>query len=57
MIPALRRERYVKLCEFKASLFYRVSFRPAKAMPRVPVSKTNKQTKYTKLKIVTEEDA
>jgi hypothetical protein len=38
----------VDLCEFKASLVYRTSFRTAKATQRNPVSKTNKQTKSFK---------
>ena len=39
------RQRQVDLCEFEASLLYRVSSRTARATQRSTVSKTNKQTK------------
>jgi hypothetical protein len=43
LIPALRRQRQVALCEFEASLVYRVSFRTAKAIQRNHVkAKQNK---------------
>jgi hypothetical protein len=38
-ISALRRQTQEDLCEFKASLVYRVSSRTAKATQRNPVSK------------------
>jgi hypothetical protein len=38
LIPALKRQGQGELCEFKASLVYRVSSRIAKATPRNPVS-------------------
>ena len=41
------RQRQASLCEFKASLVYRVSSRTARATQRDPVSKTNKQTELT----------
>ena len=41
-ISALRRQRQVDLCEFGASLVYRVSFRTVRATQRNPV--LNKQT-------------
>ena len=45
MTPALRRQRQAYLCEFKASLVYRISSRTAWATQRNPVSKSkNKQT-------------
>ena len=54
LIPALGRQRQVDLCEFEASLVYRVSSRTARATQRNPVSKTktnqptNKTNKQTK---------
>ena len=36
LIPALRRQRQVDLCEFKARLIYRVSFKIARATQRNP---------------------
>jgi hypothetical protein len=39
LIPALGRQRQVDLCEFKASLVYRVSVRTVRAAQRNPVSK------------------
>ena len=36
-------ERQMDLCEFKASLIYKVSFKTAKATQRNPVSKTKTQ--------------
>ena len=49
-LPALGRQKQADLCEFEASLIYRVSSRTARAIHRNPVSKkkqTNKQTKQT----------
>jgi hypothetical protein len=37
IIPALRRQRQADLCEFKASLVYRASFRTDKDTQRNPV--------------------
>ena len=45
LIPALGRQKQENLCEFEASLVYRVSSRTARATQRNPVS-TNKQTKH-----------
>ena len=45
LIPALRRLKQVDLCEFKASLVYRVSSRTARAIQRNPVSKKNQKKK------------
>jgi hypothetical protein len=47
LIPALKRQRQVKLCEFKANLIYSSSSRTVKDIQRNPVSskQTNKQTK------------
>jgi hypothetical protein len=39
LIPALGWQRQADLCEFKASLVYRVSSRTARATQRNPVSK------------------
>jgi hypothetical protein len=36
------RQRHVDLCEFEASLVYRVSSRTARATTRIPVSATTK---------------
>ena len=36
LIPALRRQRQVNLCEFEVSLVYRVSSRTAKAVTEKP---------------------
>ena len=48
-IPALRRQRQVDLCEFKASLIYRVSSRTgSKATERNPVSEKGIQNKRNK---------
>ena len=47
LIPALRKQRQMGLCEFEASLVYRASSRTVRATQRNPVSK-NKQTKKTK---------
>ena len=38
MHPALRRQRQVDLCEFEASLVYRVSSRTAEVTQRKPIS-------------------
>ena len=47
LIPALRKLRQAQqdLCEFKASLVYRVSFRKAMATQRNPVSKKPNKNK------------
>ena len=45
LIPALGTQRQADICEFEASLVYRVSSRAARATQRNPVSKTNKQNK------------
>ena len=42
LIPALRRQTQADLCEFEASLVYRVSSRTARAAQRNPVSATTK---------------
>ena len=41
LISALRRERQVDLCEFKASLVYKMSSRTARTQKN-PISKINK---------------
>jgi hypothetical protein len=50
LIPTLRRQRQVDLCEFKAkaSLVYRASSSTAKAIQRNPVSKKKKKKKKKK---------
>jgi predicted RNA-binding protein YlxR (DUF448 family) len=50
--PSTREGRGRWICEFEASLDYKVSSRTARAKQRNPVSKkqTNKQTKKTKTK-------
>ena len=59
LIPAHRRQKQVNLCEFEASLVYRVSVRTGfKATQRNLVSKysknkTNKQENKTKQRILT----
>ena len=46
LVPTLSRQRQVDLCEFAASLVYRVSSRAARATQRNPVSnETNKKEK------------
>jgi hypothetical protein len=45
LTPALGRQRQTYLCEFKASLVYRVNSRKAKATWRNPVSEKNKNKK------------
>lgn len=42
--PTLRRQKQVDLCEFQASLIYRVSSKTAKATQRNSVSNQTKQT-------------
>ena len=42
LIPAPRKQRQMDVCEFEASLFYRVSSRTAKNTYRDAVSKQNK---------------
>ena len=45
LIPALGRQRQVDLCEFEASLVYRVSLKTTRAVTQKnPISKTNKQS-------------
>jgi hypothetical protein len=44
LIPALRRERQADLCDFEASLVYRVNSRTSRGTQRNPVLK-NKQNK------------
>jgi hypothetical protein len=39
VLPALRRQRQADLCEFEASLVYRVSSRTGRATQRNPVCK------------------
>jgi hypothetical protein len=43
VVHALGRERQVDLCEFEASLVYRVSFRTARATQRDPVLKKQRK--------------
>jgi hypothetical protein len=45
LIPVLRRQRQVDLCEFKASLVYNVSSRTGKATQRNTASKKDKKQK------------
>jgi hypothetical protein len=45
LIQALRRQRQADLCEFKASLVYRISFKTAKGIQRNPVLKKKKKQK------------
>jgi hypothetical protein len=51
LVPVLRRQRQVDLCEFKANLVYRESSGIARAAQRNPIWKkaskqTNKQKQY-----------
>jgi hypothetical protein len=48
LIPVVGRQRLANLCEFKASLVYRVSSRTEKATQRNPVSKKKTKTKTKK---------
>jgi hypothetical protein len=50
LIPVLKRQRQADLCEFKASLVYRVNFRTARATQRNPVSTKQNKTKQNKTK-------
>jgi hypothetical protein len=50
LIPALRRQRLVDFCEFKASLVYTVSSKTANALKRDLVSKKEKEIKTKKKK-------
>ena len=52
LVPALRKQRHMDLCEFKTNLVYRVSSQTARTVTqRNPVSKqTNKQTNKQKSK-------
>ena len=47
LIPILGRQRQVDLCEFRASLVYKVSFRTARLLHRETLSQKNKQTNKT----------
>jgi hypothetical protein len=47
LIPALRRLKQVDLCEFKASLVYRVSSMRARDTQRNPVFKAQRKKKKT----------
>ena len=51
LIPAHGRQKQADLCERKASLVYRVSFRTARATQRKPVlkNKNRQKTKKTHL--------
>jgi hypothetical protein len=51
LIPALGRQRQADLCEFEASLVYRVSFRTARATQKnlVLKNKTKQSKEYTLL--------
>ena len=48
LIPALRRQRQVGLCKFKASLVYKVSSRTARAVTQRNPIKTKKKKKDLK---------
>ena len=48
LIPAQRRQRQADLCEFEASLVYRVSSRTTEDIHRNPVSKRKKRKKERK---------
>ena len=50
LILALRRQRQVYLCEFKASLVYIASSRPAGTKNGDPVSKKTKKINKEKIK-------
>jgi hypothetical protein len=51
LIPVLRKQRQVELCEFKASKFYRVSFNRARALLyRETLSQKKKKQNKTKNK-------
>ena len=45
LIPALRRQRHVDLCEFEASLVYRASSRTGSIATEKPCLEKNKKTK------------
>ena len=49
LIPALRRQRQVHLCEFKTSLVYRTSSRIDRARQRDSASKNKQTNKQNKL--------
>ena len=51
LIPAVRRQRQVDVCEFEASLVYRVSSRTARATERNPVLKKKTKPNQNKTKI------
>jgi hypothetical protein len=54
LIPALWRQRPVVLCEFEASLVYRVSPRTARDTQRNPVLKNKNQNKKSKSKDISD---
>jgi hypothetical protein len=49
LIPALGKQRQEDLCEFEASLVYRVSSTIARATQRNPVSTKQNKTKQNKM--------
>jgi hypothetical protein len=49
-MPALGKQRQINLCEFKASLVYRVNSKTAKATQRNSVSKNKTKQNKTKPK-------
>lgn len=49
LVPALRKQRQVDLCEFEASLVYKVSSRTAKATQRHPVLEKRKEKQNGRL--------
>ena len=51
LIPALRRQRLADLCEFKASLVYKVSSRSASTTQKNPVSKKLRKKSQKQIKI------
>ena len=52
LIPALRRQRQVDLCEFKANLVYGASSRPvSKATERKPILKNKNNNNRTQLNL------
>jgi hypothetical protein len=50
LMPALGKQRQINLCEFKASLVYRVNSKTAKATQRNSVSKNKTKQNKTKPK-------
>ena len=49
LLPALRRQRQTDLCDFKASLVYIASYRPAGTKGRPCLKKTIKRKKKYKM--------